>query len=197
MIELYVNKFKVISRSIYSERKEEYIIPLLELSRAIGVGSEIFITSSFMSDFNIHCEEIYIGCITRIKYIYIITEIADYGICNYNSEIISEAQSCIKLARRWLEDPGSISKEEIDNIINEASIAMNFFKYPDRPLFAAALSVMKYIKYPETNVNVNAIFFVANAALSLSREQMKEDEYTRQGQFIIDFMKSNKSIFME
>jgi hypothetical protein len=81
-------------------------VAVQELSRNIRCNSEVFYADS----------RDYVGCLSVKKIIYIASEIADYSLKNYDlrsEKDLRVHRECISLCRRWLDDPGSVSLDDI------------------------------------------------------------------------------------
>jgi hypothetical protein len=62
-----------------------------------------------------------IGLVTHHTLVFFAVEFANYALQNYTDKIIPEAQTCIDLTRKWLEDQSSVSEEELCDIASDAS----------------------------------------------------------------------------
>jgi len=80
-------------------------VTLGEISRNLKPQSEIY---SIQED-----GEVYLGLISHKTLVLFSTEFADYAIKNYAKREIPEAEACIRLTRKWIEDDSSVSKEEL------------------------------------------------------------------------------------
>ena len=111
--------------------------------------------------------EIYLGMISHKTLVLFATEFAHYAIKNYAKKKLPETEICIRLTRKWLEDRESVSNEE--------------------------LRAASYAAY------ANAAYAAANAAYANAADAAgvdKDKEFIRQGNFIIDFLKSGKHLFL-
>jgi len=126
------------------------IVTLGEISRNLKVQSDVFIVSD---------REIYLGIISHKTFVFFLVEFAHYAVQNYTKKKLPEAEICICLTRKWLEDQESVSNEQ---------------------LIAAAYA--------------NAASAAAHAANAAGVDGNKE--FLRQGNFIIDFLKSGNHLFL-
>ena len=113
-----------------------------------------------------------IGLVTHHTVVFFAVEFASYALQNYTKKILPEAQTCIDLARKWLEDQSSVSKEELKTAANLAYAAAN----ADAAANAAAAYSAAY------NVAYNVAYNAASAA-----GKSRLDEQNRQGTFILNF----------
>ena len=148
-------KYKIVT----SGKSKE--VTLSYLSRNLKPSSEFYALSD---------REVYLGVISHQTLVLFATELADYAIQNYAKKIIPEAEACIRLTRKWLEDRESVSDEELRAAANAANAA--------------------YAAYATANA---AAYAAANAASAAGKN--KEQEYERQGTFILDFLKPGKHLF--
>jgi hypothetical protein len=110
--------------------------------------------------------EIYLGMISHKTLVFFATEFAHYALQNYTKKNIPEAKICINLARKWIKDDTSVSKGE---------------------LRAAAYAA--YAAYAAADD-------AANAAAAANAGENRKKEFIRQGEFILDFLKSGKHLFL-
>ena len=103
-------------------------------------------------------------------------EFADYTLLNYTKKI-PEAEACIALTRKWLENSETVSKEELRVAANAA--------------YAANATAAIYATYA-----ANAAYAAdaaANAAYAYAAgggEKKREAELIRQGQFIVEHLRA-------
>ena len=79
-------------------------VTLSYLSRNLNPSSEVYELSD---------KEVYLGVISHQTLVLFATEFADYALQNYAKKDLPEAETCIRLARKWLEDQESVSNEEL------------------------------------------------------------------------------------
>jgi len=125
-------------------------VTLDRLSRNLKLHSEIYYLQG---------GEIYLGMISHKTLAFLVTEFAHYALQNYAKKKNPEAEICISLVRKWIEDDTSVSNEE---------------------LRAAA-----YAAYAA---------YAADAADAAGKN--KNQEYERQGTFILDFLKTGNQLFL-
>jgi hypothetical protein len=161
-------KYKIVTSGTSKE------VTLGEISRNFGISYEIYILSD---------KEIYLGMISHKTLVFFATEFADYALKNYAKKKSPEAEICISLVRKWIGDDTSVSNEELRAAANAAYAAL-------------AASNAAYVAANSANAAnaaanaANAVYAAANAA-----GKDREKEFIRQGEFILDFLKSGKHLF--
>ena len=118
-----------------------------------------------------------IGYVCHKTLVHFAVEWADYALQNYSKKEIPEAQTCIDLSRKWLEDSSSVSKEELYAAANATSAAASNAAYA-----AAAAAADAAAGADAAYAAAYAAAFAANAA-----GKNKLDEKNRQGNFILKF----------
>ena len=147
--------------------------------------------------FEVRGEElIYIGSINKQRLVYICTEIAEYIYGKYNYRHLPTAKKIFELSRRWLNDE-QISRKEFDSSRKEVYEDTNVFNC------CAELEYIIFNNYSKKHLNSShfVVFYAGKACRDFFHtERIKDDqeevEYIRQAKFIIDFLKSDKSLFM-
>ena len=158
-------KYKIVTSG---ETKE---VSLAEISRNLKVQSEVYALSD---------GEVYLGLISHKTLVFFSAEFADYALKKYAKKKIPEAEICISLAKKWLQDNTSVSNEELR--------AASYAAYHANSAAAAAA-------YAAANAAYAAYAAAANAAANAAGVD-KDKEFIRQGNFIIDFLKSGKHLFL-
>jgi len=154
-------------------------VKLSEVSRNLKHQSEIY---SIQED-----GEVYLGIISHKTLIFFATEFADYALKNYAKKEIPEAEVCLFLTRKWIEGEFSVSKEELRAAAYAAGAAANAaYAAADAANAAAAVDAADAAAYYAANA--------ANAGYAAGKD--KEGEFKRQGEFILDFLKSGKHLFL-
>ena len=157
--------FKIVTSRTSKE------VTLDNLSRNLKPQSEIY---SIQED-----GEIYLGVISRKALVFLATEFADYAIKNYAKKEIPEAEVCLSLARRWIEDDCSVSKEEL------------------RAAYHATHDAAAYAVAAAYAADAASAASAASAvAYAAGKDKDKDKELIRQGEFILDFLKSGKHLFL-
>jgi hypothetical protein len=64
-----------------------------------------------------------IGLVTHHTLVFFTVEFVSYALQNYTKKILPEAQTCIDLTRKWLEDQSSVSNEELRTAAEAADYA--------------------------------------------------------------------------
>ena len=120
-------------------------------------------------------------------------EFADYTLLNYTKKKkIPEAEACIALTRKWLENSETVSKEELRVAANAAyaanATAAIYATYAANAAYAAdAAANAAYA----ADAAANAAYANANAADAAGGdENSREAELIRQGQFIVGYMRA-------
>ena len=130
------------------------VVSLAEISQNLKPSSEIYELSD---------KEVYLGLISHQTLVLFATEFADYALKNYAKKENPEAEACIRLTRKWLEDRESVSNEELRAAADAAYAAAD-----------------------------DAAAYAADAAAGENKNQ----EYERQGTFILDFLKTGNHLFL-
>jgi hypothetical protein len=246
-------KYKIVTSG------KSKVVALNKLSRHLYPSSEIYSISD--PDFPL---EVYLGVISHQTLVLFSTEFAHYALQNYSKKDIPEAEACIRLTRKWLEDQDSVSNDELRAARDRAANAAKNAKASD-PIaycsgvgantapnalvaFAAAAAfvatayyfnlwccgvpviwvVVRYAAaaaaadadatyaaaYAAANAAVaaaNATYAAANAAATAAAAAYaaadvadaanaagkdRDKELIRQGNFILDFLKSGKHLFL-
>ena len=167
-------------------------VKLSEVSRNLKPQSEIY---SIQED-----GEVYLGIISHKTLVFFATEFADYALKNYAKKEIPEAEVCLSLTRRWIEDDSSVSKEELRTAAYAANAAAN--AAADAAVAAAnAANAAAYAANSAANAassaaSSDAAAYAAAYAAADAAGKEKEMEFERQGEFILDFLKSGKHLFL-
>jgi hypothetical protein len=129
--------------------------------------------------------------------VFLATEFADYALKNYAKKEILEAEVCLSLTRRWIEDDSSVSKEELRTAAYAANAAANAANAANAATVhaddaaAAAADAAYAAVYTAAVRAANAAAYSAYAA-----GKDRDGEFIRQGEFILDFLKSGKNLFL-
>ena len=103
-------------------------------------------------------------------------EFADYALLNYTKKKIPEAETCIALTRKWLENHDSVSNEELTAAADADADATNAADAAANAAYAAAAAA------------INAAYAADDAANAAGKN--REAELIRQGQFIVDYLRA-------
>jgi hypothetical protein len=159
------------------------VVTLDEISRNIKVSSEVYALSD---------GEIYLGMISHKTLVLFATEFAHYALQNYAKKKSPEAEICIDLVRKWIKDDTSVSNEEL----RAAAYAATYAAAADADAAAyAACAAAAYAADDAYAAAANAADDAANAAANAAGKD-REKEFIRQGEFILDFLKSGKHLFL-
>ena len=160
------------------------VVTIGKISRSLKPSSEVYELSE---------PEIYLGPVSHKTLVFFVTEFADYAFQNYAKKKPPEAEACISLARKWLEDKESVSKKELISTAGSAcaaSYSANFGYVVNAALAASNAVYAAYDAYAAAAANASA----SNSADAARMDRNKE--FIRQGNFIIDFLKSGKHLFL-
>ena len=193
-------KYKIVTSGKAKE------VTLGEISRNLEISSEVYA---------IQDGEIYLGVISHKTLVFFATEFAHYALQNYAKKNNPEAEICISLVRKWIEDDTSVSNEELRVVAyaDAAYYAASAANAADAAAAYAAVYAAAAAAYAAADADAayyaasaaNAAANAANAASAANAAAYaavdaarvdKEKEYIRQGEFIIDFLKSGKHLFL-
>ena len=168
---------------------------LNNLSRSLSVDSEIVLFDGERIEA--------IGFVSHSLLVYFCVEFADYALQNYTNGKIPKAEECISLVRKWIENPSSVSKEELNAAANAVDYAATFaadaanvaYTYAAAAYAADAANVAAaaaaYVAYTYAAAafaaNVAAAAAAAFAAFAAATGKNKEKEFERQGRFILSY----------
>ena len=169
------------------------VVSLAEISQNLKPSSEVYSISD---------KEVYLGVISHQTLVLFATEFAHYALQNYAKKKLPEAETCIRLTRRWLEDQESVSDEELTAAADAAADAAD----------AAYGAAAAYAAYAAANAAAYAAAHAANAAAHAAHAAhaaafyaaaaayaagvSREKELLRQGNFILDFLKTGNHLFL-
>ena len=88
---------------------------LNNLSRSLSADSEIVLFDGEKVEA--------IGFVSHSLLVYFCVEFVDYALQNYEKKKIPKAEECISLVRKWIENPNSVSKKELEVAANAAYAA--------------------------------------------------------------------------
>ena len=155
-----------------------------------------------------------IGYVSPKTLVHFAVESANYALQNYSKKILPEAQTCIDLINKWLEDSSSVSKEELyaaydaanaaadaayaadavdaaDDAANAANAAVNAANAAVNAAADAAYDAgnAAYAAYYAADAAANAAYYAADAAYAAADAAGKSrlNEQNRQGNFILKF----------
>jgi len=161
-------------------------VTLDQISRNIGIQSEIFVLSD---------KEIYLGLFSHKTLVFFATEFANYALQNYSKKKIKEAEFCISLVRKWIEDNTSVSIKELRAAAYVADVVAYAAYYADTS-FAAAYASYAAAYAANTAANVTDASYAAASFAADAAGADKDKEYIRQGTFILDFLKTGNHLFL-
>ena len=121
-------------------------------------------------------------------------EFADYTLLNYAEQKLPEAERCITLTRKWLENHNSVSVEELKSAAYAANAAhaAHAAHAATNAAYAAAnaATYAAYAAYAAANAAAHA---ASNAAAWAANDvgKNREAELIRQGQFIVGYLRSS------
>jgi len=172
-----MNKIYKISNHLLKHTGQNEV-SIHEISHSIAEDSEIFeITDS---------GEVYIGHISRNALFFIAIEIAEFAFENYFED--KNSQEFIRTIDYLSSFKRCISNNELKLLIK---ISNDFFggEYSYSKIPASLYCTYKYL-------SLQYIAHSASTAFVKSRSAPAEIELRRQGNFIIDFLRSDKSLFL-
>ena len=124
-------------------------------------------------------------------------EFADYALLNYAEQKLPEAERCITLSRKWLQNHDSVSVEELKSAAHAAyaaARAANAAAYAANAAYAAANPAYAAAHAAHTAANAAnaaADAAAANAAAAAGDdEKNREAELIRQGQFVVEYLRA-------
>jgi hypothetical protein len=176
-------KYKIVSNDSMK------IVNLASLSTSLKIGSEIYSVENN--------KEILLGFISHKALVYIAAEAANYSLQHYAKKKIPEAETCIDLAKKWIEDTSSVSNKEIKAAADDAGIAAYAAGAANALHAAAAYAEYAYYTaayYTAAYYTANYYTAAANAAADAAGVN-REEEFIRQGEFILDYLKSGLYLF--
>ncbi len=118
-----------------------------------------------------------IGYVSHKTLVHFAVEFAHYALQNYTKKILPEAQTCIDLTRKWLQDQSSVSAVQLKQAAAYAAYAANA-AYAVYAVYAANAAA----NAADAANAANAAAYAANAA-----GINKWNEQNRQGTFILKF----------
>ena len=117
-----------------------------------------------------------VGFVSHETLVFFAVEFADYALKHYAQKKLPEAEDCITLTRKWLENHDSVSVEEL----RVAAYAANAAAYAANAADAAANPA-----YTAAHV-ANAAAYAVHAA-----KKSKKKEQERQGNFILSYFNTS------
>lgn len=186
-----MRKFKIVYKKHYTSH---FVSSLRNLSRNISYNCEIYEVTD---------DELYIGHISKKSFLFISVNIADYFLRNFarrrenfSEKILKSAESCVDVSKRWLDDPESVLAKEAGQLAMQAIMSSNV--HPSRILSATSSCTLFVSGLGAEGVISNSIRHSLDALEFLYLpEEEEEKEQIRQGNFILDFTSSGKSLFMD
>ena len=172
-------------------------VTLDRLSRSLNPQSEIY---SIQED-----GEFYLGVISHKALVFFAVEFADYALKNYAKKEIPEAEICLSIVRKWIEDDSSVSNEELRTAADAAYAAdADAAAYAADAAAADAANAAANAAYAAYAANAaydaayaaDAAAYADAADAAYAAGKDKEMEFIRQGEFILDFLKSGKHLFL-
>jgi hypothetical protein len=124
-----------------------------------------------------------IGYVSHKTLVHFAIEWADYALQNYSKKILPEAQNCIDLTRKWLQDQSFVSADQLKEAADAADAAADAAAAntdADAAYVAAYAAADAAVYYAADAVY--AAYYAADAA-----GKNKLNEQNRQGTFILKF----------
>jgi hypothetical protein len=162
--------FKIINLTDGSQKD----CNIVKLSRSLSPNCEI------MRIIDDKCEAI--GFVSHSLLVLFAVEAAQYALQNYTKKTIPEAEMCINLTKKWIEDNSSVSKDELNAAANYADAAADAAAaYAAYAAYAAANAA--YDDAAADYADAAANYADAYAAYAAGREK----EFIRQANFILKY----------
>jgi len=131
-----------------------------------------------------------IGYVSHSLLVHFAVEFADYALQNYLKKMLPEAQTCIDLTRKWLQNHNSVSvdqlKEAADAAYNAAYAASAAYAaaYATHAAYAAAHAASAA---SAASAAADAAAYAAYASAAANADKNRLNEQNRQGTFILKF----------
>jgi hypothetical protein len=200
---MYNMRYKIIYNG-----DAEFITSLELLSREVVCNCQIIeLTLSFDKKGKeiLPRKEVYLGRLSEKSLAYIAIEIASYAFESFKTTC-DVTQQAVQLFRKFIQDPDSVSSADdlcVGIPYNEYHVEYNCALRSVESLGYMLYELRKgYMLYelrkraePFKAFKVEGFFCDVIKRASLASES-KNKEYIRQGNFIVDFLKSDKSLFM-
>jgi len=167
---LYSEAEPLISAVVSLENLSKSLVPLCEVT-------EISAT-----------QDLYLGILSARTIDVINYNIVKYVFDNYSETKSNDAAVTLEYIRRHIE--GNSSKEDIGKAIGVMCSRLNFYGGIDTTIGHGIYSLLYYCRYPYSFDPANAIK-ECNSMLA-----SKDEESTRQGHYIVDFLKSGRHLFL-
>ena len=132
-----------------------------------------------------------IGFVSHSLLVYFCAEFAEYALQNYANEKIPEAEECLSLARKWIENPNSVSRKELISAAAAANAAANAAAYATA--YAAANAAAYAANAANAAAYATAAAYAADAADAAGKD--REKEFERQGNFILEYFLDSSNVF--
>ena len=162
---------------------------LNNLSRSLSADSEIVLFDGEKVEA--------IGFVSHSLLVYFCVEFVDYALQNYEKKKIPKAEECISLVRKWIENPNSVSKKELEVAANAAYAAAAYAAAyaatatatTAANAAATAAANATNAAYATTYAATYAATAAANAATATYTAGAAK-EFERQGRFILSYFSS-------
>jgi hypothetical protein len=186
-----VDKKYLVSSEYYGKK----ILKLGEIHDFLSNDCEIF---------DVTKEQIYLGSLSRLKLIYLGIEILEYALNTYSmiprEEGLKDIFKVTNLSRMWINNPDDnteiFHKLELfsKNIpqISTFFVRNNYELCAIRVLLDGILRNSNYPYIPDVLEYCNDLSLQTKVDYNIGFES----EFQRQGRFVLDFLKSEKSLFM-
>lgn len=133
-------------------------------------------------------QDLYLGILSARTIDVISYNIVKYVFDNYSEIKSNDAEATLEYIRRHIEV--NSSKEDINNVIGVMCSKLNFYSNIDVTIGHGIYSLLYHCHYPYS-------FGPANAIKECNRMLVSEkEESIRQGQYILDFLKSGRHLFL-
>lgn len=147
---------------------------LAELSQSLSFNCEIVRINGD------HCEAV--GFVSHKTLVSFCVEWADYALQNYSKQAIVEAEECISLVKKWIEDSNSVSNKQLKSAADAAVYAAYAACATDAAAYAAYAAYAACAADAAANAAARAAYAAAYAAACAAA---RKNELERQGNFIL------------
>lgn len=175
------NDYKIIYKD-----SESIYVDIISLSPGLSANCEIF-KGDFKGD------DLYVGSISHKSLVYIAHNIAKHTYEKYSKVKSSEFELALFLAEEWCNGEESL---ELNKKIN-SNYKIISRVYDDKEYMSFALYTVVKLQDLIRVIPGRNYFSLRPVAVSAANASNSlEGEYTRQGRFILDFLNSDKHLFM-
>ena len=187
----YLNKYRIITCN--SVRTGRYIkCSLINISYSLEEDCEIY---DIVNDKSL-------GLVSKKSLIYIGTLILDYASKKYQPETDWVVQELITFCRKWIDDSSSVSVSDMESLQVKIYHYVSNYNLSLKSIGLASYFLLQYMILEHTSYFISAMNQCNNAYCDYCDREPSCDsfdpyrEYERQGEVIIEFLKSGKHLFL-